>query len=288
MAGELINRDRQIEWRGLLLGAGTHVRVTSLTGWLDLPEQRGGDPVLTGRHGTYPGQRLTAGRTITAETSILAALDEFPTVVDSLRRATAPDEDPVEEPLVIRVRGESWMTWARCNRRSIPTDREFAIGYTRASLQWQATDPRLYSATEQSAQTPLPVPAGGGVRLPIRFPVHFGPGRPGGELVATNAGHVPTWPVLEILGPCPGPVITFASGRQLIFDPDLMILPGQTLVIDTALRTVEVNGVSLRSRLWSHQWTPFYPGANPLRFSTAAAFYHPDARLRARWRHAQH
>lgn len=288
MAGELITRDRQIEWRGLLLGAGTRIKVTSVTGWLDLPEQRRGDPVLTGRHGTYPGQQLSAGRTITAETSILASADEFPAVLDALRRATAPDEDPVEEPLVIRVAGESWMAWARCIRRAIPTDRQFAIGYTRASVQWQATDPRLYSVTEQVAHTPLAAPPVGGLRLPLAFPVNLGPRRAGGELDAHNLGHVPTWPALDVIGPCQGPVITFPSGRRLVFDPDFAVLPRQTMVIDTGLRTVEINGVSVRSRLWSHQWTPLYPGANPIRFSAAGGFYDAEARLRARWRHAQH
>jgi hypothetical protein len=288
MAGELITRDRQIQWRGVLLGAGTRFRVTSLAGWLDLPEQRGSDPVLAGRHGSYPGQRLSTGRTVTVDTSILAMPEEFPAVVDALRRATAPDEDPVEEPLVVRVHGEAWMVWARCTRRAIPTDRQFAIGYTRASLQWQATDPRLYSAVEQVAQTPLSTPAGGGARFPLAFPVSLGPGRTGGGLVAHNAGHVPTWPVLEVIGPCRGPVITFASGRQLGFDPAFTVLAGQTLVIDTGLRTVEINNVSVRSRLWAHQWTPFQPGSNSVRFAAATGFFHPDTRLRARWRHAQH
>ncbi|TCO64391.1 hypothetical protein [Actinocrispum wychmicini] len=219
MTGELITRDRQIEWRGLLMGAGTRIKVTAVTGWLDLPEQRGNDPILTGRHGTYPGQRLSSGRTITADLSITAPAEEFPRLLDTLRQATAPDEDPVEEPLVIRVRGQAWMVWARCTRRAIPTDRAFLVGHTRASVQWQATDPRLYSVTEQTAETGLPAPAQGGLRFPLAFPLDFGPGRTGGELVAENLGHVPTWPALDVLGPCPGPVITVTSGGNWCSTP---------------------------------------------------------------------
>jgi len=296
MVGELLTADAQVEWRGTLLGSGSYFGTKDLLGWYDLPGQRGTNAPLPNRHGSYPGRKLSSDRYVELQFKTKGVtLAGFPAAIDLLRRITAPDEDPQEEPLVVRLDGESWMCWARVIRRSIPTNKQYALGYTEGSIQWEATDPRLYSVEELSAGATLPAPVGGGLDFGgggLDFGaggLDFGAGTTGGTAIATNLGHVPTWPRLEITGPVTGPVVTFPGDRQLRFNPAFVVLAGQTLVIDTrpSLRTVELNGVSRKSELYTLQWTALEPG-EPTAIRYTAAVYDPSSLLTIFWRHAKH
>lgn len=297
MAGELLTADYQIEWRGTVLGSSTHFATKEILGVYDLPAQRGANAALPSRHGSYPGRKLSAERLIEFQFKTKGvALAGFPAAIDNLRRITAPEEDPPEEELVIRMDGESFWMLARVVRRSIPTDKRYAIGYTEGAIQWETTDPRLYSVNELSLPIKLAAPAGGGLDFSgggLSFAsggLDFGSGVSGGHGVATNEGHVPTWPRLEITGPCTGPIIIFPGDRRLEFDPAFIVAAGQTLVIDTrpgVARTMTINGVSMRSHLRTRQWTPLEPGVpTDVRFSAAA--YDAGSTLTIFWRHAKH
>lgn len=296
MVGELLTADAQVEWRGTLLGSGTYFGTNEILGWYDLPGQRGTNAPLPNRHGSYPGRKLSGDRYVEFQFKTKGVTHAgFPAAIDLLREITAPDEDPQEEPLVVRLDGESWMCWARVIRRSIPTTKQYALGYTEGSIQWEATDPRLYSVDELSVAATLPAPVGGGLDFGsggLDFGsggLDFGAGTTGGTAVATNTGHVPTWPRLEITGPVTGPTIIFPGDRQLKFNPAFVVLAGQTLVIDTrpSLRTVELNGVSRKSELYTRQWTALEPGV-PTAIRYSAAVYDPSSVLTVFWRHAKH
>lgn len=286
-AGDLITADGQLEWRGTVLGTGTPFRMTKLEGWLDLTEIRGQDPDRPGRHGAFQGGQLAGKRTITFSYLIKGVpLQDFGAVVQTLRNITAPTEQPVEEPLVVRLSGQSWLVNARCVRRTIDVERYYAVGYTTGAVQWQATDPRIYSQAEQTATVGLPAPPVDGLRFPLRFPLSFGTGRSGGRLIAANAGGAASWPVWEITGPVTGPVITNRdSGQRLRFDPAFTVGAGQRLVIDTDARTVLLNGVNYSARLFTRQWFPI-PALGSVRVDFSAAAYQPTATLTGRWRHA--
>jgi hypothetical protein len=300
MAGELLTTDAQVEWRGTLLGTGTFFGTKEILGWYDLPGQRGANAPLPNRHGSYAGRKLSSDRYIEWQFKTKGVTRAgFPAAIDQLRRITAPGEDPQEEPLAIRLDGESWMCWARVQHRRIPTNKQFAIGYTEGSILWEATDPRLYSVAEQLLEIPLASPSdsgldfsGGGLDFDSGG-LDFGAGTTGGKGNGTNLGHVPTWPRLEITGPVTGPVVIFPGNRLLRFNPALTVLSGQTLVIDTrpALRTVELAGlgssVTRKNDLWTKQWTAMEPGVSTeIRYQ--AASYNATTRLKVFWRHAKH
>ena len=59
---------------------------------------------------------------------------------------------------------------------------------------------------------------------------------------------------------------------------------GQTIVIDTYARTVQIAGVSVSQRLQVRQWTPLQPGSSKILFTAAA--YDPAPRMRVRVRDA--
>lgn len=295
MTFEALAVDAQIQWRGVLLGGGTAYGWHNLEGWYDLPEQRGENAPLPAWHGSFPGRKTSGDRVVTYDyITKTASMAEFRAATRELRRITAPTEDPVEEPLVVHLDGESLLAWARCTRRIIPTDRHYAVGVAHGSVQWEATDPRLYSVYEQTREAQLAVPGSSGLDFGsggLDFGsggLDFGGGQQGGVLTATNAGHVPTWPTIEIVGPVPGPNVTF-GGRHLKFDPGFVVLAGQTVVIDTrpTWRTVEINGVSVRQHLLIDQWTALEPDVDTQIQFTAAA-YDPAARLVVRWRDAWH
>ncbi|MET9647570.1 phage distal tail protein [Streptomyces syringium] len=286
-AGDLITRDGQLEWRGALLGAGTPYRMTRLEGWLDLGETRGANPDRPGRHGLLQGSLLLGRRTVTLSYLVSGVPRErFGQVVEDLRTLTAPGERPVEEPLVIRLDGRSWLANVRCVRRTVGVEKLYAVGHTTGAVQWEATDPRLYSPTEHRAATSLPAPPTDGLRFPLFFPLAFGAGKAGGRLIAVNRGGAATWPVWEIDGPVTGPMVTERdTGQRLVCHPDFTVARDQTLVIDTDARTVLLNGVNHNDVLLTRQWFPF-PVGTPARVDFTATSYDPAARLTARWRDA--
>src|SRR5690606_28297420 len=153
-AGDLITTDGQIEWRGTLLGVDTAFGLVQLEGWQDLPDMRDGDAELANAHGYQPGQLHSDRRIVTLSFELgdpnPAA---FRAAESTLRRITAPDENPAEEPLVVQWQGIKAMVWARCVRRSIPTPVEYSYGLTRGAIQWRATNPRLLHLPQQSFTT---------------------------------------------------------------------------------------------------------------------------------------
>jgi hypothetical protein len=298
MAGELVTLDGGIQWRGLLLGTGSVYGTTKLEGLRDLPPQRGGNSPLPNRHGSYPGQRLSGDRTITWSFKVSKiALEAFGGAIDDLLRVSAPDENPVEESLVIQLDGRQVYTEARLVRRAITADKNYLRGYVEGAVAWESTDPRLYEVSESSSSAALAVAAGGGLDfgsggldfgVPVTEGLDFGAGTSGGVLSAAVGGHVPTWPRFQIQGPVTGPQITY-GGRTLAFDPSWTLPDGPPLIIDTRPRylSVTLNGVSQRNRLFFAQWTPFLPGVTTqVQFSAAA--YSASAQLTAFWRGAIH
>jgi hypothetical protein len=286
-AGDLITADRQIEWRSTLLGVGTPYGFQKLEGWLsDLPSMRGEDFDRPGRHGQFPGASEMSKRTITYSFLIATTLDQLDAAVAELRAATAPAEVPVEEPLVIRIGGVSWMAQARVKRRTVTVGVDDQVGYATGAIQWDATDPRCYSPAENSLSTALASPSAGGLAFNLVFPLDFGSGPVGGFLTATNNGTVATWPTFEIRGPVAAPVITnHATGERLTFSSALTVATGQVLTLDTDQRQVTLNGVSAADKLMTRSWFPLLPG-QATRVDFTAGSYDPAASLTVRWRDA--
>lgn len=269
-AGDLLSEDGQIEWRGLLLGAGTPYRLRSLQGWSDLPEVRDSDVELATGHGYQPGRLLLGRRTITFEFLLSGSLGEFRRSVAELQRVTAPRENDTEEPLVIRMDGETMMVRARCIGRSLPTEKQYALGRVTGTIRWRATNPRKLHIPAQTHKTSAPRPGTGGLLWPLEWPLVWGSAQSGGEIVAYNEGNADAQPVWRITGPCLGPVIQNAdTGRSLVIDSEYLIPAGQRLTLTTADRTVLLDGgVSRNNRLVKRGWFTLPPGMTRVRFDS--------------------
>lgn len=289
-AGDLLTTDGQIEWRSTLLGAGSMWRLGSLSGWLDLPDFRGDDQPRPSRHGMFPNATLMSKRIVQATfLSKGVALAAFPGGVAALQALTAPTESPAEEPLVIQLNGQKWLCNARLKKRAIgPVDKQYAVGYTSLALQWEATDPKLYSPTLHTMSTGLAGAATSGLVFPLTFPLDFGSGLSGGFIGGvTNTGWVASWPQFAIAGPVTGPIVTnHDTGDRLLFNPSFVVSAGQTLTIDTDLHQVALNGVQANSQLFTRSWFPLLPNT-PTRIDFAqVGTYDPAASLSVSWRDA--
>lgn len=271
MAGELITQDGQVEWRGLLLGAGTSYRYVNLEGWMDLPEVRDGDIDFDNRHGSQPGQLLVGRRVVTLSFTMSLSTADFATAERALRAATAPSDNPAEEPVVVQWDGVKSMVNARVIRRSIPSPRDNGMGYSQGAIQWRATNPRLLHLPQIVAGPVSPPVAGsGGLIYPLVYPLVYGSAQSGGELVLTNAGNAPVQPVFRITGPSTGPVITDAdTGAQLAFDPAYLLPSGKQLLLTHENRSVLLDdGVSRSNQLVTRQWFTLPVGTTRIRFTS--------------------
>lgn len=118
-------------------------------------------------------------------------------------------------------------------------------------------DPNFYSTVEKVYLiTPTP-PAGGGFSLPLRPP--FATVAAGSELspLITNAGDLPTWPVISFHGPGDGTSIELLSGSTVLWnlrvkDP---IKYDEVLTVDTRpwARSATINGKPANGRLRGSQ-----------------------------------
>jgi hypothetical protein len=271
MAGELVARNGDIEWAGLLIGAGSAYAVNSITGWYGAPGARRVSTDRPGRHGALPGELRASERIIEAEIRIRQGVN-FSAARDALAAALAWSENPVEEPLVIQLDGTASLVNARVVNFELPTPARYGVGYGPASIQWAASDPKRYSLALQQETAGLPEASSSGLAFPLAFPLDFGAGQAGGQITLTNSGNADAWPVFEVTGPIFGPVITdVETGRALTFDSGFEILAGQTLRIDSDLGTVAIGPASRRKELTSAAWFSIPPGSSrQIRFTAAS------------------
>ncbi len=135
--------------------------------------------------------------------------------------------------------------------------------FLRYAATWRADDPTIYAQASQSVAVAAPT-GGGGMPLPVIFPIPFSSGTPGGSVSARNGGNAYGWPILTIAGPINGPVVgNQTTGRFLYFDT-LSLAAGESLIVTTApnLRAAAVSGVSKLGalRFSDSVWPSMSPG----------------------------
>ncbi|MFE5332957.1 phage tail protein [Embleya sp. NPDC056575] len=267
MAGELIVTDDQVQYGSLLLGGGSPYVITAdgIEGWEDMPGLDSTDQARPSQDGLWPGARYLGARMVTIPVSIYPDWDAGRrtglALLRELQRQIRPHAD--EQPLVIRIGGESLMCWARINTRV--TERLsttwMAAGELDLTLQWVATDPLRYSIVESVASTPLPQRSQGLLWTAVSGTdrldwvtagsvsvLDWGTeGTPGG-LVVVNDGTEDTRPRFTITGPVTTPaVIRTDTGDRLEYD--IALAAGDTLTIDTRCGSVLLNGTASRDHL---------------------------------------
>lgn len=268
MAGELITTDDQVQFGSLLMGGGTGPYVITregIEGWEDMPGLDSTDQARPSQDGSWAGDRYLGTRVVTIPVSIYPDWDASGrtglVLLRELQRQIRPHA--AEQPLVIRMLGETLLCWARINSRVSErlSTTWMAAGELDLTLQWVATDPLRYSLTESVASTPLPARSQGllwtavssidrldWVTATSRSVLDWGTEGTHGDLVVVNAGTEDTRPTLTITGPCTTPSVTRADTGDVL-EYDIALAAGDTLTIDIRCGTVLLNGTSSRDHL---------------------------------------
>ncbi|MFF9034034.1 phage distal tail protein [Streptomyces sp. NPDC014892] len=288
--GDLITRPGQVQYGGLLLGAGTPYRWRGITGWEDLPALDSGTVARADAHGALPGRLLAQARTIGLDGLIIRApRATVGAVVGALNAGTVPVED--ERPLVAWLddRGPL-LAYARATRRAIPATLGYRLGtITGGALEFVATDPRRYELTERAASATLPM-SEPGLSWPLSWPLPFGDPGSTGALSAMNVGDAETHPIVEFRGPVTRPSLTsLATGDAVEYD--MPLAAGDVLTVDTLAGTVTLNGTASRiytatSRSVPEQTFTLAPGITNLIFRAAPGSNDPTASATVRYRSA--
>jgi hypothetical protein len=261
--------------------------IESVEGLIGGDDLRSHDLLYVDRSGVIPGRDLKGGKTIVLTVNVVADDDaEFNTAVMALQAAFAYPAD-TELPLTFTLPGMADETAVQINARprrmAIPYQTGWQTGrYVQAVVELFASDGAKYSASESSTTIGLAAVVGGFV-FPVVFPLVFGGGTLGIATV-TNAGNIPTAPRFRIDGPVTNPEIRSETAeREIALDLD--VAGGDYLIIDTATRSVLLNGTASRySSLTAAEWFDLQPGANEIRFTgTSAATPTATITYRSAW-----
>jgi hypothetical protein len=232
--------DLQMEIGGVVIGRGTQVRITEVSGLGRPPLRDSSDEDNPTDDGTLPGLDYYDARTVKIDCAVRIPGDAAAcrAVVEQLQASA--DEASVrlvggatEE---FRVQWPGGITKTLRGRMTLcdPTWAQIVFGWVPLDLEFRATDPRFYGDEDHSITMGLGYVPGGGFSAPIVAPIVVSSGggstaRPGW---LTNEGDAPTWPVFTVAGPCSNPVITdVQSGRTIALSGT--IPTGRTVTIDT-------------------------------------------------------
>lgn len=270
---------------GVVDAQGTVWELTKLDGWHDAPPVRTSMTTRPGEHGAFDGPAYLHPRVLTIEGYAVATSRVNAWRARDIVASVCGDPSLGLQTLVVTQTGH--INRRLTVRRSAETKTAFLDNnMLKFSMLLIAPDPRRYADAASSKAIGLPISGGGGLVFPLVFPLTFGAGSVGGQMVCTNMGTIATWPTWSILGPTTGPIITNAdTGELLSFDPTLVIPAGQTMVIDTNAKTVLLTGVNYRDRLFVSNWFRFNPGITNVRFASISGA-DPSALLTAAWRDA--
>lgn len=271
--GDLVSNYWDLEYRETLIGGSSPFALVKAEGLIDMPPLQTSDRARLRRDGVSPGDDFVSARSVVLEIEVLAdTTEDLNTTMTTLLDVTRPGLD--ESPLTVKIPGLAGGGKRRLNvrprRRQVPVDLDFFYGLPIVTVEFVATDPRIYDATPWRLQTALPS-GNGGLEFAADSPLYFNASTETGDVGAENEGTFPVAPVIRIDGPVTNPSVTHLEKGATL---DFTITLGATdyLLIDNESRSVLLNGTSNRySTLTSTStWWDLDPGDNTIRFRSDA------------------
>jgi hypothetical protein len=277
--------DGQIIFNGLTIGTSSVYGVRQLTGLHDAPGVRTSDRNRARRHGQFAGSDFVSGRSLQATLVVSAKHPSDAWQALSQALVVGSDEIAWQAQYSGVAGGRLVQLNARVRRLSLPIDYEYAyLGEAEADVEWWATDPRIYDATETSLSTPMASTALTGRGYPRSYPRGYGGATTGGLLTAANDGEFPAPWQATIEGPVDNPRIeNITTGRTVGFVGSLAA--GETLELDSDKWSVLLNGTASRYS-WltpGSQWFDLAPGDNELRFAGSSGSGSITFNYRSAW-----
>lgn len=240
-------------------------------------QTRSGDIERGRAHGAVAGPLFLSPRTITVALRIKGTPEVVEAEVSALERACTISS--AEMPLTWTMRDVSRQADCRVTNVDLPITSEYALGVARATLQFVATDPRIYGADQRSGSTGV-ASVTGGLGFPHGFPHGFGHATPGTIQVVNDGSTLAPW-TATLTGPLSGPRISLVGTQGVIAFDGFDLPDGQSLVFDSRDRTILLNGQSSRYGSASLvRWFDLPVGVSLVQLSAAAG----SGSLVVRWR----
>jgi hypothetical protein len=273
----------QVKVRDLVMGPGTDYIVTHFNPWSTLTraDHSGSNPYADGGwSGPEYLEPVQIPLTVHPDANGTADWQELHW---NLRSALRPIRtESVEPEIHWRNGGVDYMMYAR-PRATDPAVLNMATGDVTTSCSLLALDPHIYSSEEYSVSMGV-VELSGGLVTPFTTPFSIYSVVADGEMPVYNGGIEPAWLRLRIDGPATSPVVTVKTPdgpMSLRIDSD--VAAGEWLDIDTASKSVLLNGVSSRLNNMSGTWIYIPPRTDNV-FIRFNADNSPNAKLTASWR----
>ncbi|MEU1240035.1 hypothetical protein ABZ388_06720 [Micromonospora parva] len=279
--------DGQVSIDGLVLGRGTPYTVREFNPWVrNTRADQSGDRPWS--HGSWSGAEWSDEVVVPLGIFTQAgAVDGWQEAHQTLLAAFAPRSSDVE--MRWRYGATEYRMLGR-PRMVEPTVDLIGLGMAATRAAFVALDPTIYSADEHSVTMGLPSTVGG-LTAPFTLPLTVDAVVTAGRATIVNAGSKPTGLRLRVDGPVQEPrVSVLTPAGTAIVRVWLTLGVGQWLDIDTAARTVYLNGTASRRGLTSVEgigW-PVLPGGGSAEIAFDSPVYNPDAQLTVFWRDSWH
>lgn len=262
-------------------GGGNSVyQILTIDGLEDLPVIRNQDDNRGYQDGMWTGRDFLSGRTLIFTMTVRGdSNNSMNYYLNRLQENLVPQQQGTGL-LQFQLPGSALQRFnARVRRRAIQINPDYSSGLATATYEFFCPDPRYYDDTElttdlinatavagRTYNRVYTTPPNSAVNNPYLSGMFFGGGAGAPNLI-TNNGWTTTYPLITIEGPAINPRVTNVTAG-LFLQIDATLGTGDTLVLNTDLRTVTLNGVSRRSLLNNAStWFAAPPGTSYYTFT---------------------
>lgn len=233
-------------------------------GW---PDVRAAVVSKTAQDGTVDTTAYIGARTVTAELTLPAT--GYYLVEDQLRQVMHPGLR-----YWLHISRDGWAN----ERRILVSGRSYtpSLGQPKtAQMVWAAPAGTLEDPQATVTLQPTLNNNAGGIATPVATPVAFAAGYLPGSIGITVTGTAPTYPIVDIYGPCANPSL-FLSGTQQTLAFNLTLAAGDYLHVDFAARTALLNSDPTKSKYGTldflrSAWWCLQPGPQQVAFNPSSA-----------------
>lgn len=261
----------QFQVRNLVMGPGTQFEILRGTNPFARTVRADQSGPRAWNHGSWSGVEWAESATVPLYIRVRGASNDvasWMTAQQTLAAAFAPvGESPNDVELRFVIGGTEYLMRGR-PRMVEPDLTLINSGKSITQAAFVALDPFIYSGAETVAG-PLNLPTViGGLTIPLTVPFTIDAVPAGGTAVLVNAGTAETGLMLRIDGPVTDPVVslTLASGTVQTLRFDATIVAGEWIDVDTAARTVTLNGTTSLRGQTSGVWPILPAGSHTIRW----------------------
>lgn len=242
-------------------GGGNSVyQILTVDGLEDLPDLRVQDDNRGYQDGMFTGRDFLSGRTIVIKMFVFGDVNNsMMKNLNALQTVLTPQQQGTGTLQFKLPNNSEQFINARVRRRSVQINSDYSVGRAVATYEFFCPDPRYYDITQRSANIAASSAIVGRTYNRV-YNMLYGGGSTFGLI--TNSGWTTTYPIITITGPCINPkVIDQSTGQFLEIDYTLAV--SDTIVLNTDLKTVQLNGVNRRALLTNaSSWFAAPPGTS--------------------------